>query len=43
MRLILLDLGDGDVVATGVWTRDQETFDAFIPEAMQVVESFQFE
>ena len=42
-RLVLLDLGDGDVVATGVWTRDQETFDAFIPEAMQVVESFQFE
>jgi hypothetical protein len=43
VRLILLDLGDGDVVATGVWTRDQETFDAFVPDAMQVVESFQFE
>lgn len=43
VRLILLDLGDGDVVAIGVWTRDQAAFDAFIPEAMQVIESFQFE
>jgi hypothetical protein len=43
VRLILLDLGDGDVVAIGVWTRDQATFDAFIPEAAQVIESFQFE
>ena len=43
IRLILLDLGDGDVVAVGVWTRDQATFDAFMPEAMSVVESFQFE
>ena len=43
VRLILLDLGDGDVVAIGVWTRDQATFDTFIPEAMQVIESFQFE
>jgi hypothetical protein len=43
VRLILLDLGDGDVVAIGVWTRDQATFDAFIPEAMQVIESFRFE
>ena len=43
VRLILLDLGDGDVVATGVWTRDQATLDAWIPEAMQVIESFQFE
>ena len=42
-RLILLDLGDGDVVAIGVWTRDQATFDAFLPEAMQVIESFRFE
>ena len=43
VRLILLDIGDGDVVAIGIWTRDRETFDAFIPEAMRVVESFQFE
>jgi len=43
VRLILLDLGDGDVVAIGVWTRDQATLDAFIPEATQVIESFTFE
>ncbi len=42
-RVILLDIGDGDVVAIGVWTRDQATFDAFVPEAMQVIGSFQFE
>jgi hypothetical protein len=42
-RLILLDLGDNDVVAIVVWTRDQATFDAFIPEATQVIESFLFE
>lgn len=43
VRLILLDLGDGDVVAIGVWTRDQATLDAFGPEAMSVIESFRFE
>jgi hypothetical protein len=42
-RLILLDLGDGDVLAVGTWTRDQAAFDSFIPEAMQVIESFRFE
>jgi hypothetical protein len=42
-RLILLDLGDGDVVAIGTWTRDREAFDAFMPGAMPVIESFQFE
>jgi hypothetical protein len=30
VRLILLDLGDGDVVATGIWTRDQATLDTFV-------------
>jgi hypothetical protein len=43
VRLILLDLGDGDVVATGIWTVDQATLDAFVPEAMPVIESFKFE
>ncbi len=43
VRLILLDIGDGDVVAIGVWTRDQATLDAWIPEAMPVIESFRFE
>lgn len=42
-RLILVDLGDGDVVAIGIWTRDQATFDAFAPEAMSIIESFTFE
>ena len=42
-RLILLDLGDGDVVSIGIWTRDQATFDAFAPEAMSVIESFTFD
>ena len=43
IRLILLDLGDGDVIAIGIWTRDQATFDAFIPEAMSVIGSFRFQ
>jgi hypothetical protein len=42
-RLILIDLGGGDVIATVVWARDQATFDAFIAEAMPIVQSFQFE
>jgi len=42
-RLILLDLGEGDVVAIAVGTPDQAAFDAFIPEAMPVIESLQFE
>jgi hypothetical protein len=42
-RLILLDLGGGDVIATVVWARDQATFDAFVQEAMPIVQSFQFE
>ena len=43
VRLILLDLGDGDVVATGIWTRDQATLDSFVPEAMPVIESMKFQ
>jgi hypothetical protein len=42
-RLILVDLGGGDTVVIGMWTRDQAAFDSFIPEAMPVIESFQFE
>ena len=41
-RVILLDLGDGDVIAIGMWARDQATFDTWAPEAMQVIESFKF-
>jgi hypothetical protein len=42
-RVILLDVGEGDVVAIAVWTPDRAAFDAFTPEAMPVIESFQFE
>jgi hypothetical protein len=41
-RLILLDLGDGDVLQIVVWTKDQATFDAFITEAMPIIQSFTF-
>jgi hypothetical protein len=41
-RLILLDLGDGDVLQILVWTKDQATFDTFIPEAMPIIQSFTF-
>jgi hypothetical protein len=41
-RVILLDLGDSDVIGIAIWTRDQATFDAFIPQAMPVIESFKF-
>lgn len=41
-RLMLVDLGDGDVVAIAIWTRGATTFDAFTPEAMSVIDSFTF-
>jgi hypothetical protein len=41
-RLILLDLGDGDVLQIVVWTKDQATFDPFITEAMPIIQSFTF-
>jgi len=41
-RLILVDLGDGDVLAIVLWASDQAAFDAFVPEAMSIVESFRF-
>jgi hypothetical protein len=41
-RLILVDLGNGDVAAIAVWTRGATTFDAFVSEAMPVIESFTF-
>jgi hypothetical protein len=39
-RLILLDLGDGDVLQIVVWTKDQATFDTFITQAMPIIQSF---
>jgi len=42
-RLILLDLGGGDVIVIVVWTANQATFDTFIAEAMPIIQSFTFE
>jgi hypothetical protein len=42
-RLILLDLGDGDVLLIVVWAGDQATFDPFIAAAMPIVQSLKFE
>jgi hypothetical protein len=42
-RLVLLDLGDGDVIAIVVWTADQATFDTFIANAMPIVQSLKVE
>jgi hypothetical protein len=41
-RLILVDLGDGDVVGIMIRTSDPTAFDAFTAEAMPIVESFRF-
>ncbi|HEY6570882.1 MAG TPA: hypothetical protein VIZ22_11345 [Candidatus Limnocylindrales bacterium] len=41
-RVLLVDLGDDDVIAIAVWARDKAAFDSFIPEAMTVIESFTF-
>lgn len=41
-RLILVDLGDGDVLQILIWTKDQASFDAFVQEAMPVIQSFRF-
>jgi hypothetical protein len=41
-RLILVDLGQGDVVGIRIFSRNPAMFDAFVAEAMQIVESFQF-
>jgi hypothetical protein len=41
-RLILVDLGDGDVVGIVIETSDPAAFDAFVAEAMPIVESFRF-
>jgi hypothetical protein len=41
-RLTLVDLGDGDVVGIFIRTSDPAAFDAFVAEAMPIVESFRF-
>jgi hypothetical protein len=42
-RLILLDLGDGDVLGIRIFSRDPGRFEAFVDEAMPIVQSFRFE
>jgi hypothetical protein len=41
-RLILLNLGQGDVLAIRIFTRDPARFDAVVAEAMPIIESFRF-
>jgi hypothetical protein len=41
-RLILVDLGDGDVLQILVWAKDQAIFDDFVPRAIPIVQSFKF-
>ncbi len=42
MRIVLLDLGDGDVMLIDLLARDPANFDALIKEAMPIVESLKF-
>jgi len=42
MRIVLLDLGDGDVMLIDLLARDPANFDALIDEAMPIVESLTF-
>jgi hypothetical protein len=42
-RLILLDLGQRDVIGIRIWSWDPARFDALVAEAMPIIESFQFE
>jgi hypothetical protein len=42
MRLFLLDLPDGRTMLIDIEGQDQATWDALVPEAMPVVQSFQF-
>lgn len=42
MRVVLLDLGDGDVVLIDMVARDPANFDALIDQAMPIVESLKF-
>ena len=42
-RLILLDLGQDDVLGIRIFSWDPDRFDAFLGEAMPIIESFRFE
>jgi hypothetical protein len=41
-RIILLDLGDGRALLIDLGTHDKAEFDALLPKAMEVINSFQF-
>jgi hypothetical protein len=43
VRLILLDLGDGDIVLIDVSSSDPARFDALVQQAMPIIETFKFE
>jgi hypothetical protein len=42
MRVVLLDLGDGDVLLVTIIARDPADFNALMDEAMPIVESLTF-
>jgi hypothetical protein len=42
MRLFLLDLGDGRTLLIDIFAKDKATWDVLIPEAMPVIQTFQF-
>jgi hypothetical protein len=43
VRLVFLDLGDGDLVQIHVYSSDPARFDALVQEAMPIIESLKFE
>ena len=43
MRIILLDLGDGDVLLVTITARDPADFDGLMAETMPIIESLTFE
>jgi hypothetical protein len=42
IRFLLLDLGDGRSLIVLVSAKDKATYDAFLPEAMSVIDTFEF-
>jgi hypothetical protein len=42
MRIFLLDLGDSRTLVILISAKDKATYDAFLPEAMSVIETFSF-
>jgi hypothetical protein len=42
MRLFLLDLGDARTLMIDIEAQDKATWDALVPKAMPIVESYRF-